>query len=108
MSEVFSAILRTDQINITVHGFDAAGVAGNIAATRTFATASDLRNEIVNARLWAGVHYRFSSEAGVQLGQKVARYDLRRFEDVGSTESPKSSDGEDGHDGGGHDGHDGD
>jgi vanadium-dependent haloperoxidase-like protein len=81
MSEVFSAILRTDQINVTVHGFDAAGAPGNFAATRAFATASDLRNEIVNARLWAGVHYRFSSEAGVQLGQKVARYDLRRFGD---------------------------
>jgi len=27
--------------------------------------------------LWAGVHYHFSSVAGVVLGRKVAKYDLR-------------------------------
>ena len=44
---------------------------------RHFATASDLRTEIVNARVWGGVHYyRFSAEAGVKLGQEVANYDL--------------------------------
>jgi hypothetical protein len=46
---------------------------------RHFATADDLRAEIVNARIWAGVHYRFSGEAGVKLGTEVAQYDLERF-----------------------------
>jgi hypothetical protein len=32
----------------------------------------------VNARVWAGVHYRFSVEAGVTLGKSVAQYDLAR------------------------------
>jgi hypothetical protein len=45
-------------------------------ATRHFDTATQLREEIVNARLWAGVHYRESSAAGVHLGGKVAHYDL--------------------------------
>ena len=44
--------------------------------TRHFDTAAQLRTEIINARLWAGLHYRGSSEQGVKLGQKVARYDL--------------------------------
>ena len=39
---------------------------------------SDLRKEIVNARIWGGLHYRFSGEAGVKLGVQVARYDLKQ------------------------------
>ena len=38
---------------------------------------SDLRQEIVDARLWAGLHYRFSGVAGVVLGRDVAKCDLR-------------------------------
>jgi hypothetical protein len=30
----------------------------------------------VNARLWGGIHLRFSSEAGVQLGRTIAHYGL--------------------------------
>jgi hypothetical protein len=41
-----------------------------------FGSAADLTTEIVNARIWAGLHYRFSCEAAVQLGTHVARYDL--------------------------------
>jgi vanadium-dependent haloperoxidase-like protein len=101
MSAVFAAILGTSDISLTVHGFDATGPAGNLNATRTFATAQDLRTEIGNARIWGGLHYRFSTDAGLQLGQQVARYDLRRFGD--------DEDGGGGHGGGGgHDGHDGD
>jgi hypothetical protein len=45
---------------------------------------NDLRNEIVDARVWAGLHYRFSGVAGVVLGRQVAKYDLSRaFEPLG-------------------------
>jgi hypothetical protein len=37
----------------------------------------DLRHEIIDAPLWAGLHYRFSSVAGVVIGRKVAEFDLR-------------------------------
>jgi len=40
--------------------------------------------EDVNARVWAGLHYRFSGVAGVLLGQKVADYDLKHaFQPMG-------------------------
>src|SRR5438874_1081229 len=77
MSEVFTQFLGTNRIDITVHGFAAAGAPGNFDAVRHFERANDLRNEIINARLWAGLHYRFSGEAGVALGRSVAKYDLR-------------------------------
>lgn len=76
MAQVLSAFLGTNAINVQIHGFSATGAAGNLDAVRTFATADDLRTEIVNARVWAGLHYRFSGEAGVALGRSVAQYDL--------------------------------
>ena len=84
MAEVFSEFLGTDNIDLDIHGFDAAGPAGNLNAVRHYDTADELRSEVVNARLWGGIHYRFSSEAGVQLGRKVAHYGLNHaFRPIG-------------------------
>jgi PAP2 superfamily len=77
IAEVLTEFFGSKQINITIHGFDPAGAAGNLAATRYFATADQLLEEIVNARVWSGIHYRSATEAGVKLGQKVAHFDLR-------------------------------
>jgi hypothetical protein len=84
MAEVFSEFLGTDNIDLDIHGFDAAGPAGNLNAVRHYDTADEFRSEVVNARLWGGIHYRFSSEAGVQLGRKVAHYGLNHaFRPIG-------------------------
>ncbi len=77
MADVFSTFLGTNQIDLDIHGFDPAGPAGNLDAVVHFGTASELRREIIDARIWAGLHYRFSGVAGVVLGRKVAKYDLR-------------------------------
>ena len=77
MAEVFSTFLGTNQIELDIHGFDAAGPAGNLNGVRHFDMPKDLRHQIIDARLWAGLHYRFSSVAGVVLGRNVAKYDLR-------------------------------
>jgi hypothetical protein len=77
MAEVFSIYLDTNRIDLDLHGFDAAGPAGNLNAVRHYDRPNDLRHEIIGARLWAGLHYRFSSVAGVVLGRKVAKFDLR-------------------------------
>ena len=76
MAEVFTEFLGTDQINLNIPGFDPNGTAGNFAASHHFDTADQLREEVIGARLWGGLHYRRSSEAGVHLGQKVAHYGL--------------------------------
>jgi len=78
MAEVFSTFLGTQRIDLDIHGFDAAGPAGNLNAVIHFEMANDLRSEIIYARLWAGLHYHFSSVAGVVLGRNVAKYDLRQ------------------------------
>jgi hypothetical protein len=76
MAEVFSSFLGTNQIDLDIHGFDPAGPAGNLNAVRHFDRADELRHEIIDARLWAGLHYHFSGVAGVVLGRKVGQYDL--------------------------------
>ena len=83
MAEVFSNFLRTDRINIDVHGFDATGAVGNLDAVQHFERAADLRSQIIDARFWSGLHYRFSSETAVTLGRQVADYDLNHaFQEV--------------------------
>ena len=72
-AEVFADFLGTQHINVdipsTVPGIDA----------RHFAAANDLRAEIINARVWAGIHYRESVVTGVNLGRKVAHWTLQRY-----------------------------
>jgi VCPO second helical-bundle domain len=83
MAEVFSNFLGTNRIDLDLHGFDPAGPAGNLNAVRHYEMPNDLRHEIINARIWAGLHYRFSGVAGVVLGRNVGKFDLRHaFERV--------------------------
>jgi len=76
MAEVFSEFLGTDEIDLDIRGFDAAGSPGNLDAVHHFETAEQLRDEVVDARVWGGVHYRHSAEVGVRLGRKIAHYGL--------------------------------
>ena len=77
MAEVFSTFLGTNQIDLDLHGFDPAGPPGNFDAVRHFDMPNDLRQDIIHARLWAGLHYHFSGVAGVVVGRQVANFDLR-------------------------------
>jgi hypothetical protein len=77
VAEVLTTILGTNHINLDIHGFDPAGPPGNLDAVRHFDRVNDLRHEIIDARVWAGFHYRFSDVAGVVLGRQVAKFDLR-------------------------------
>ena len=70
VAEVIAHWMGTDAINIDLVG------NATFNAVRHFATAQDLRTEVANARIWAGLHYRFSTLAGLDLGQAVADYDL--------------------------------
>ncbi|HKD53229.1 MAG TPA: vanadium-dependent haloperoxidase [Steroidobacteraceae bacterium] len=79
VAEILSRWLGTNNINIDVHGFDPAGPPGNLNAVRHFATAADEREEVSNARIWGGLHYSFSTAAGLRLGRQVANYDLHQL-----------------------------
>jgi len=42
-------------------------------ATRRWARTEDFIREVADARVWEGVHYRFSAETGVEMGRQVGR-----------------------------------
>jgi hypothetical protein len=42
--------------------------------TRTYRSFSQLGKEMIDARVWAGIHYRSSDEDGYDLGRRVADY----------------------------------
>ena len=76
-SVFLTSILHTSNIQVDYPG--AVGGASTLTTTRHYATASDLRREIVDARVWAGLHYRNSGTVGVWLGKAVARYALDHY-----------------------------
>src|SRR5262245_14250990 len=70
IAEVLTRFLGTAALDVDVRG------TPSLTVTRHIATADDLRAEVDNARIWAGLHYRFSVQAGSALGRQVADYDL--------------------------------
>ena len=69
-TEVFEHFLGTKRIDLDLHGTIAE------MPVRHFATGDDLRTEVANARVWGGLHFRFSTEAGGRLGTRVADWTL--------------------------------
>jgi hypothetical protein len=52
-------------------------------ATRTYHDWASITQENVDARVWEGIHFRFSDIAGVQLGRRAAEYGLRQLARLG-------------------------
>ena len=42
--------------------------------TRSFERFSDARKEVIDARVWSGIHFRTADMQGAVLGKKVAHY----------------------------------
>ena len=63
---VVADFLGTSTVDIDLHS----SATGTV---RPFATVSDWLASVGNGRVWGGIHYRFSTDAGVQLGTSVAR-----------------------------------
>ena len=51
------------------------GIPGS-TETRQYTSSTQLITEIANARVWGGVHFRFSTTAGTRIGVAVADYDF--------------------------------
>ena len=61
-SDALAAALHTDHLDVIIPG----GQNGNSALTTTqhFDTVEDVQNQVVDARVWLGFHYRSSVEQG--------------------------------------------
>jgi hypothetical protein len=45
-----------------------------VTATRSFTTLSQARDEVVEARILQGIHFRLADEGGVEIGKGVTNY----------------------------------
>ena len=45
--------------------------------TRTYQSLSQMGKEVVDARVWGGIHYRTSDVHAAELGHKVAEYGIQ-------------------------------
>jgi hypothetical protein len=76
LSTFGSAVVDTMQ---HFYGRDEATFSGTTpgGVTRQFTSFSQLRDDIVEARIWSGIHFRFADEEGAKIGRKVAHWGNR-------------------------------
>ena len=53
------------------------------AVTRTYTDWKTITDDVINARVWEGVHFRTSDITGVELGFRVARWEAGRLHRLG-------------------------
>jgi len=78
LAHVLAHAVGTDNIDATIWGATAASPTA-LVTPRTYTTVQTLLDEIVNARVWIGFHFRSSVVAGENLGTSVANWELQRY-----------------------------
>jgi hypothetical protein len=82
-----AGVLRMFFGDTPIGGYQITSLATNHGgdATRTFSSLSQAVDEIVEARIWAGLHYRTADVQAVELGTNVANFAAANyFEPVGN------------------------
>jgi hypothetical protein len=69
-AEVLKAILGDDRVDVS---FVSTGV------TRTYTSFSQLDREIIDARVWGGIHFRTTDEDSSALGHKIGEYAVKTW-----------------------------
>ena len=54
-----------------------------LGITRTYTDWKTITDDVINARVWEGVHYRTSDSTGVDQGLRVARWEVGRLAEIG-------------------------
>ncbi|HEX4678447.1 MAG TPA: vanadium-dependent haloperoxidase [Gaiellaceae bacterium] len=76
-SDALAAALDTKHVDVTMPG----GQNGSTVLTTTqhFNSVDDIQNQVIDARVWLGFHFRNSVKQGVNLGNNVAEWELERY-----------------------------
>lgn len=70
---VLRAFFGTDEVNVSVTG------PGPFGVTRTYHKFSELTQEVDNARVWGGIHFRSADVDGSEIGRKIGEIVMREF-----------------------------
>jgi hypothetical protein len=76
-SDALAAALHTKHLDVTMPG----GENGltTLTTTQHFNTVDEIQNQVVDARVWLGFHFRNSVEQGNKIGNDVAGWELKRY-----------------------------
>jgi hypothetical protein len=76
-TDALAAALNTNHLDVTMPG----GENGSnvLTTTQHFDTIANIQNQVVDARVWLGYHFRNSVKEGENLGNNVADWELSRF-----------------------------
>ena len=76
-SDALAAALHTKHLDVTMPG----GENGSSVLTTTqhFNDVYDIQDQVVDARVWLGFHFRNSVKQGEMLGNRVAGWELKRY-----------------------------
>ena len=77
VTQVVAKVLGTTHIDITIMGATDGGTA--LTTSQHFDTAQQLQDQLLDARVWAGLHWRNSEVAGENLGNTLADWILQRY-----------------------------
>ena len=55
------------------------GTTNAIGITRNYTSFSQAEDEVIDARVWSGIHFRNADEQGATIGKRVARWQQNRF-----------------------------
>jgi PAP2 superfamily len=77
LARVLAHAVDSNQINATIWGATAANTTG-LVTSRTYPNVQSILDELINARIWIGFHFRSSVVAGENLGTSVANWELQR------------------------------
>jgi hypothetical protein len=77
VTDVVANVLGTRNIGITMWGSWPGSSA--LQVTRQFDTVKQVQDQVVDARVWGGLHFRSSVIAGEQLGNEAAAWIMARY-----------------------------
>jgi hypothetical protein len=73
-SDTMAAAIGRHHLDITIPGATNGGTT--LTTSRVYNNVGQIQREIVDARVWGGLHFRNSVEQGEKLGNDVAAWDL--------------------------------
>jgi hypothetical protein len=75
ITETLKDFFETDEVCFSIDS----NVAGLLSPVRSYSRFSDALQEVIDARVYGGMHYRSSSRVGATLGRQVSRHVTRHF-----------------------------
>jgi hypothetical protein len=69
----------TKKLDITLTSTSVVAVTPPVLTAHDFSNIDDIVRDVINGRIYGGMHYRFSGNAGAEIGRHVSRYVAKHY-----------------------------